>query len=56
MTFRVYLKNLALSHWARGPKMAIFLFVGNMLVYPKLGSEEVTTDDKIRFSILINSS
>lgn len=49
-------EKLGFESLGKGPKKGDFSIRWQHVVYPKLGSEEVTTDDKIRFSILINSS
>lgn len=49
-------EKLGFESLGKEPKKGDFSIRWQHVVYPKLGSEEVTTDDKIRFSILINSS
>ena len=49
-------EKLGFESLGKGPKKGDFSIRWQHVVYPKLGSEEVTTDDEIRFSILINSS
>lgn len=49
-------EKLGFESLGKGPKKGDFSIRWQHVMYPQLGSEEVTTDDEIRFSILINSS
>lgn len=49
-------EKLGFESLGKGPKKGDFSIRWQHVMYPQLGSEEVTTDDEIRFSVLINSS
>ena len=49
-------EKLGFESLGKGPKKGDFSVRWQHVLYPKQGSEEVTTDDEIRFSVLINSS